>query len=168
MTTTDAPAISRLPLTMLTAMVAGSTVGAGVFSLPGNFGQAGVVVAWAVAGTGMLMPAFVFQSLTVGKPDLNAGVYVYAKAGFGEFPGFLSSFGRPVIQQPDQPRSQAMRRPSTEAMSAEAHPAILRQPLPIRSRGHRADRPQARPTSAQADSETGSSSASQGTVSRRR
>ncbi|MFI6737289.1 basic amino acid/polyamine antiporter [Nonomuraea sp. NPDC050451] len=97
MTTTDAPATRRLPLTMLTAMVVGSMVGAGVFSLPRNFGQAtgvaGAVVAWAVAGTGMLMLAFVFQTLAVRKPDLNAGVYAYAKAGFGEFPGFFSAFG---------------------------------------------------------------------------
>ncbi|WP_276206325.1 amino acid permease [Thermoactinospora rubra] len=72
-------------------------VGAGVFSLPRNFAQAtgvfGALVAWLIAGVGMLMLAFVFQTLAVRKPDLNAGVYAYAKAGFGEFPGFFSAFG---------------------------------------------------------------------------
>lgn len=72
-------------------------VGAGVFSLPSNFAQAtgvfGAVLAWVIAGFGMLMLAFVFQMLAVRKPDLNAGVYAYAKAGFGEFPGFFSAFG---------------------------------------------------------------------------
>ncbi|MFI6519787.1 basic amino acid/polyamine antiporter [Spirillospora sp. NPDC050679] len=81
----------------LTALVVGSMVGAGVFSLPRNFAQAtgvlGAVVAWAVAGAGMLMLAFVFQTLAMRKPQLDAGVFAYAKVGFGEFPGFLSAFG---------------------------------------------------------------------------
>ncbi|WP_327091406.1 basic amino acid/polyamine antiporter [Nonomuraea sp. NBC_01738] len=87
----------KLSLPTLTAMVVGSMVGAGVFSLPSNFAQAtgvfGAVLAWVIAGFGMLMLAFVFQMLAVRKPDLNAGVYAYAKAGFGEFPGFFSAFG---------------------------------------------------------------------------
>lgn len=72
-------------------------VGAGVFSLPRRFAQetgvAGALIAWAVAGTGMLMLAFVFQTLAVRRPDLDAGVYAYAKAGFGEYLGFFSAFG---------------------------------------------------------------------------
>ncbi|MFI6317004.1 basic amino acid/polyamine antiporter [Nonomuraea sp. NPDC050556] len=87
----------KLSLPTLTAMVVGSMVGAGVFSLPRNFAQAtgvfGALIAWVIAGVGMLMLAFVFQTLAVRKPDLNAGVYAYAKAGFGEFPGFYSAFG---------------------------------------------------------------------------
>ncbi|MFF4833839.1 basic amino acid/polyamine antiporter [Streptomyces sp. NPDC001315] len=78
-------------------MVVGSMVGAGVFSLPSRFAQetgvAGALIAWAVAGTGMLMLAFVFQTLAVRRPDLDAGVYAYAKAGFGEYLGFFSAFG---------------------------------------------------------------------------
>jgi arginine:ornithine antiporter/lysine permease len=97
MTTTDVKASEKMPLMTLTAMVVGSMVGAGVFSLPRNFGQAtgvlGAVVAWVIAGVGMLMLAFVFQTLAVRKPELDAGVYAYAKAGFGEFPGFFSAFG---------------------------------------------------------------------------
>ena len=81
----------------MTAMVVGSMVGAGVFSLPRNFAQAtgvfGALIAWAIAGFGMLMLAFVFQTLAVRKPDLDAGVYAYAKAGFGEYLGFFSAFG---------------------------------------------------------------------------
>jgi arginine:ornithine antiporter/lysine permease len=78
-------------------MVVGSMVGAGVFSLPGRFAQetgvAGALIAWAIAGAGMLMLALVFQSLAVRRPDLDAGVYAYAKAGFGEYLGFFSAFG---------------------------------------------------------------------------
>ena len=75
----------KFPLTTLIAMVVGSMVGAGVFSLPRNFalstGVFGALIAWAIAGTGMLMLAFVFQTLAVRKPGLDAGVYAYAKAG---------------------------------------------------------------------------------------
>jgi arginine:ornithine antiporter / lysine permease len=89
--------LKKFSLPMLTAMVVGSMVGAGVFSLPRNFALAsgvfGAVIAWVIAGTGMLMLAFVFQALAVRKPHLDAGVYAYAKAGFGELPGLFSAFG---------------------------------------------------------------------------
>jgi arginine:ornithine antiporter / lysine permease len=86
--------MSRL---QLTAMVVGGMVGAGIFSLPRTFANAtgpfGALVAWLIAGTGMYMLARVFQSLAERKPDLDAGVFAYAKAGFGDYPGFLSAFG---------------------------------------------------------------------------
>ena len=88
---------SKLSLPALTAMVVGSMVGAGVFQLPARFagetGVYGALIAWTVAGLGMLMLAFVFQTLAVRKPDLDNGVYVYARAGFGLYPGFLSAVG---------------------------------------------------------------------------
>ncbi|WP_436969662.1 basic amino acid/polyamine antiporter [Kitasatospora cineracea] len=78
-------------------LVVGSMVGAGVFSLPGRFAQEtgvlGALVSWLIAGTGMLMLALVFQALAVRRPELDAGVYAYAKAGFGEYLGFFSAFG---------------------------------------------------------------------------
>ena len=87
----------KLSLPTLTAMVVGGMVGAGVFSIPRNFAQAtgvyGALIAWAIAGAGMLMLAFVFQTLANRKPDLDAGVYAYARAGFGPYLGFASAFG---------------------------------------------------------------------------
>ena len=53
----------------------------------------GAIIAWTIAGTGMLMLAFVFQNLAIRKPDLDAGVFAYAKAGFGDYVGFNSAFG---------------------------------------------------------------------------
>src|SRR5262249_11662989 len=95
--TTGTSGAEKLPLMTLAAMVVGSMVGAGVFSLPRNFAQAtgvyGALIAWAIAGFGMLMLALVFQNLAVRKPDLDAGVYAYAKAGFGHYLGFFSAFG---------------------------------------------------------------------------
>ncbi|HEY3506541.1 MAG TPA: basic amino acid/polyamine antiporter [Actinocatenispora sp.] len=102
MATTDTTAQSsqtaaKLTLPTMTMMVVGSMVGAGVFSLPRRFaeetGVIGAIIAWVIAGAGMLMLAFVFQSLAVRKPNLDSGVYAYAKAGFGEYLGFFSSFG---------------------------------------------------------------------------
>jgi arginine:ornithine antiporter/lysine permease len=94
---TTAPGTQRLSLFALTMMVVGGMVGAGIFSLPRTFagatGPVGALIAWLIAGTGMYMLARVFQSLAERKPDLDAGVFAYAKAGFGDYPGFLSAFG---------------------------------------------------------------------------
>jgi arginine:ornithine antiporter / lysine permease len=96
-TTSTAAQAVKLTFITMTAMVVGSMVGAGVFSLPRRFAQEtgiyGALIAWLIAGTGMLMLAFVFQTLAVRKPELDAGVYAYAKAGFGEYLGFFSAFG---------------------------------------------------------------------------
>lgn len=97
---TEAPpggAVAKMSVPTLTAMVVGSMVGAGVFSLPARFGVAtgilGSLIAWAVAGAGMLMLAFVFQNLAIRKPHLDSGVFIYAKAGFGDYAGFNSAIG---------------------------------------------------------------------------
>jgi arginine:ornithine antiporter/lysine permease len=93
----SASVVSKVTLPTLTAMVVGSMVGAGVFSLPARFGTAtgvvGALVAWTIAGVGMLMLAYVFQNLAIRKPDLDAGVFAYAKAGFGDYVGFNSALG---------------------------------------------------------------------------
>lgn len=87
----------KLSLAALIALVIGSMVGSGIFTLPSKFGQAtgvfGAILAWAIAGTGMLMLAFVFRTLSQRKPELDAGIYAYAKAGFGNYLGFASAYG---------------------------------------------------------------------------
>ncbi|MGH7788919.1 MAG: basic amino acid/polyamine antiporter, partial [Candidatus Binatia bacterium] len=86
-----------LSLAALVALVVGSMVGAGIFTLPSKFGAAsgavGALIAWGIAGGGMLMLAFVFQTLSRRRPDLDAGIYAYAKAGFGNYLGFVSALG---------------------------------------------------------------------------
>jgi arginine:ornithine antiporter/lysine permease len=78
-------------------MVIGSMVGAGIFNLPGRFATAtgpfGALIAWAIAGAGMYTLARVFQFLAERRPDIDSGVFAYAKAGFGDYVGFLSAFG---------------------------------------------------------------------------
>lgn len=52
-----------------------------------------VLIGWAITAVGMLTLAFVFQTLANRKPDLDGGVYAYAKAGFGDYMGFSSAWG---------------------------------------------------------------------------
>jgi amino acid transporter len=69
-------------------------IGGGVFNLPTDMSKAAapgaIVIGWLITGIGMLMLAFVYQSLATRKPDLNAGPYAYA--GFGDFVGFVWVF----------------------------------------------------------------------------
>ena len=87
----------QLSLGALIALVVGSMIGSGIFALPSAFGRstgvAGALIAWTIAGAGMLMLAFVFQTLSRRRPDLDAGIYAYAKAGFGNYLGFASAVG---------------------------------------------------------------------------
>jgi arginine:ornithine antiporter/lysine permease len=79
------------------ALVVASMIGSGIFALPSAFGRStgvvGALIAWTIAGTGMLMLAFVFQTLSQRRPDLDTGIYAYAKAGFGSYLGFASAVG---------------------------------------------------------------------------
>jgi arginine:ornithine antiporter/lysine permease len=88
---------ATLSVLTLTTVVVGSMVGAGVFSLPAQFaaetGVVGTLIAWTVAGSGMLMLALVFQRLAVRRPELDSGIYAYAKEGFGQYLGFFAAFG---------------------------------------------------------------------------
>lgn len=87
----------KLTLRALIGLVVGSMIGSGIFATPSAFGRAtgvaGALIAWSVAGVGMLMLALVFQTLAQRRPDLDAGIYAYAKAGFGEYAGFASAAG---------------------------------------------------------------------------
>lgn len=88
---------NKLKLGALIALVVGSMVGGGIFSLPQNIaasaGAGATLIGWLITGVGMLTLAFVFQSLANRKPNLDGGVYAYAKAGFGDYMGFSSAWG---------------------------------------------------------------------------
>ncbi|MDH1340198.1 arginine-ornithine antiporter [Ectopseudomonas oleovorans] len=87
----------KLRLGALIALVVGSMVGGGIFSLPQNIAASAsagaTLIGWLITGVGMLTLAFVFQSLANRKPELDGGVYAYAKAGFGDYMGFSSAWG---------------------------------------------------------------------------
>ena len=86
-----------LGLLSLTALVVGSMIGGGVFSLPQNMARGAsagaITIGWLITGVGMLALAFVYKNLSTRKPALDAGPYSYARAGFGNFVGFNSAWG---------------------------------------------------------------------------
>ncbi|MBD8239769.1 arginine-ornithine antiporter [Pseudomonas fluorescens] len=87
----------KLRLGALVALVVGSMIGGGIFSLPQNMAASAdvgaVLIGWVITAIGMLTLAFVFQTLANRKPNLDGGVYAYAKAGFGDYMGFSSAWG---------------------------------------------------------------------------
>ncbi|MGN7356630.1 amino acid permease [Paenibacillus sp. SAF-054] len=93
----------KLGFWVLTALVVGNMVGSGIFMLPRTLSEAanpaGVILAWAATGLGVLTLALVFGSLAVRKPELSGGPQIYAKELFREgshgslLAGFMSTWG---------------------------------------------------------------------------
>ncbi len=87
----------KLGLSALTALVLSSMLGAGVFSLPQNMAQVAgpmaLIIGWAITGVGILLLAFAMLLLTRLRPDLDGGIFTYAREGFGELIGFCSAWG---------------------------------------------------------------------------
>jgi len=76
----------------LAAIVISSMIGGGIYSLPQNMAQSAsagaVLLAWLITGIGVYFIANTFRILSVAKPDLTAGIYMYSRQGFGPFVGF--------------------------------------------------------------------------------
>jgi len=82
----------------LTALIIGSTIGAGIFTTAGDMAANGahtasVLIGWTICGIGMYSLMMAFFGLNKIRPDLTNGIYSYAKEGFGEFVGFNSAWG---------------------------------------------------------------------------
>jgi arginine:ornithine antiporter/lysine permease len=86
-----------LGILSLTALVVGSIIGSGVFNLmrdmSANASLIAILIGWAITGVGMIFLALCFRNLNKKRPDLDAGIYSYAEAGFGKFMGFNSAWG---------------------------------------------------------------------------
>lgn len=87
----------KLGVIGLACIVVSSMVGGGVFSLPQNmaaWASAGaVLLAWLITGVGMYFIANTFSVLSRVKPNLTAGIYMYAREGFGPYVGFTIGWG---------------------------------------------------------------------------
>jgi len=84
------PGVDRgLGLTQSTALIVGSIIGVGIFSLPYSLASYGPIslVALAVASVGALSFAALFAALTRRMPA-DGGPYAYARAAFGNVIGF--------------------------------------------------------------------------------
>lgn len=96
-TTRESRGTLGLGLGLLVALVTGSIIGSGIFGLPQNMaagaGAGAILIGWLVTGVGMLVLARVYQMLALRKPELDNGVYAYARALSGEYVGFNSAWG---------------------------------------------------------------------------
>lgn len=88
---------NKLGLFSLIALVVGSMIGGGAFNLPSDMAaganSGAVIIGWIITGIGMIALALAYQNLTLRKPELEGGIYSYARAGFGEYLGFNSAWG---------------------------------------------------------------------------
>lgn len=82
----------KLGVLALAGVVVSSMIGGGIYSLPQNMAQGAsvgaVILAWLITGIGVYFLANTFRILSVVKPDLTAGIYMYSRAGFGRYVGF--------------------------------------------------------------------------------
>jgi basic amino acid/polyamine antiporter, APA family len=83
-----------LSLVSAMALVIGSIIGTGVFTMPGVLAQAGTsgLVVLAVVGVGAMMLAVLFGQLTRRVPNSAGGLYAYARHEYGDFPGFVTAW----------------------------------------------------------------------------
>ena len=91
------PESRKLGIVMLSGIVVASMIGGGAFNLPQNMansaGLGAIVIAWVITFVGMYFLSNCFRRLADKRPDLKAGIYTYAQAGFGPFAGFQMAWG---------------------------------------------------------------------------
>ncbi len=80
-----------LGLTSATALVVGSIVGTGVFTMPAVLAGAGTmsIIVLAVIACGAMMLAVLFGQLTKRIPNSDGGLYAFSRHEFGDFAGYL-------------------------------------------------------------------------------
>lgn len=87
----------KIGLFSLTALVLSSMIGSGIFSLPQNMaevaGAEALLIGWLITGIGIIFLGLSFFFLSRLKPELEGGIYTYAREGFGDFVGGVSAWG---------------------------------------------------------------------------
>lgn len=81
----------------LVALTVTSVVGGGIFNLMSDMAKSAAVgpmiVSLVLSGLGMGIFVLCLENLNNKLPHLDAGIYSYAKEGFGDFVGFNSAIG---------------------------------------------------------------------------
>lgn len=89
--------VKKLNLLELIGLVVGSIIGGGIFNLMSDMSRSASagsqIIGWIITAIGMISLALSFQNLNMKRPDLDAGIYSYAEAGFGKYMGFNSAWG---------------------------------------------------------------------------
>ncbi len=78
---------------MLSALVAGNMIGAGIFLLPASLAAFGSIslIGWFITTIGAIVLALVFCNLSKNMPALG-GPYAFCKAAYGDFVGFMVAY----------------------------------------------------------------------------
>lgn len=88
---------NKLGLIGLVAIVVSSMIGGGIFNLPSNMsidaGFIAVILSWIITAIGIYFLANTFSILADNNPELESGIYAYAKTGFGKFVGCEIAWG---------------------------------------------------------------------------
>jgi basic amino acid/polyamine antiporter, APA family len=84
----------KLGLPSATALVVGSIIGTGVFTMPAVMAGAGTssILTLVVISLGALLLAVMFGQLTKRVPHNEGGLYAYARHEFGDFAGYLTAW----------------------------------------------------------------------------
>lgn len=88
--------VKKLGVIALTALIISSSIGSGIFAIPTDMASSaapgGALLAWLVAGLGILTLCLSIVNIGNKKPELT-GIVSYAEEGFGPFNGFISGWG---------------------------------------------------------------------------
>lgn len=72
-------------------------VGSGIFNIPQNMAASAspgaVALSWLITAAGVLLLVFTFKALADSHPELDAGIYEYARKAFGNFAGYNIAWG---------------------------------------------------------------------------
>ena len=92
---TDNKESNKLGLWTSTSLVVGNMIGSGVFLMPAAMAAFGTIglLGWLFSAIGSFFLAKVFSNLSKLVPNKTGGPYVYTRAGFGDFTGFLVAWG---------------------------------------------------------------------------
>lgn len=86
-----------MSLTGLVGMIITTIVGAGIFNLSKEMAMVsspgGITMGWMITGVGMGALALAMQGLSQMKPELESGIFSFAREGFGDYVGFNSAWG---------------------------------------------------------------------------
>jgi APA family basic amino acid/polyamine antiporter len=85
---------ASLGLTSSTALVVGSIIGTGVFTMPAVMAGAGTssIITLAVIALGAVLLGVLFGQLTRRVPNVDGGLYAYSRHEFGDFAGYLTAW----------------------------------------------------------------------------
>ena len=83
-----------LGLSSATALVIGSIIGTGVFTMPAVLAGAGTssILTLVVISAGAVLLGILFGQLTKRVPTTDGGLYAYARHEFGDFAGYLTAW----------------------------------------------------------------------------